>query len=224
MLFLIDYENVGNAGMKGCDCLNEQDHVIVFFSEAKKHMERRILENITASGCRFDICKLCRTGKNALDFYIASKLGELIGEGYEGTAVVVSNDNGFAAVRDYWDKGSAHRRKVVLSSCVEDGIISGNENNERTKELRRRREKLEIGSYYSAYTEKRRIKSVLQNLFEGTQYESRVDEIQNMIEGKDKSARIIYLSSLHLFGRKGGLEIYNKVKAAKSCCQCGKVL
>ena len=95
--------------------------------------------------------------------------------------------------------------------------------NERTKELRRRREKLEIGSYYSAYTEKRRIKSVLQNLFEGTQYESRVDEIQNMIEGKDKSARIIYLSSLHLFGRKGGLEIYNKVKAAKSCCQCGKV-
>ena len=62
----------------------------------------------------------------------------------------------------------------------------------------------------------------MQNLFEGTQYESRVDEIQNMIEGKDKSARIIYLSSLHLFGRKGGLEIYNKVKAANPVVSAAK--
>ena len=38
MLFLIDYENVGNAGMKGSDYLNAQDHVIVFYSEARTHM------------------------------------------------------------------------------------------------------------------------------------------------------------------------------------------
>lgn len=214
MLFLIDYENIGNAGMKGCGYLNEQDHVIVFFSEAKKHMEQRMLGNITASGCMFDICKLCRTGKNALDFYIASRIGELVGGGYKGIIAVISNDSGFAAVRDYWENRAVHRRKVLLSSSIEDGIVSGNENNGRTRMLRQLREKLEIEAYYSDYTEKLRIKAVLQELFENTEYESRIEEIQDMIEGKEKSSKVVYLSSLHLFGKKSGLEIYNKIKAS----------
>ena len=53
MLFLIDYENVGNAGMKGCGYLDARDYVIVFHSEARRHMEPRILEQVTASGCAF---------------------------------------------------------------------------------------------------------------------------------------------------------------------------
>ena len=214
MLFLIDYENVGNAGMKGSDYLNAQDHVIVFYSEARTHMEQRALENITASGCTFEICKLCKTGKNALDFYIASRLGELVSEGHEGIAVVVSNDSGFQAVRDYWEQRAIHKRRIVLSACIEDGIVSGSEINERTVELRRLREKLAIGSYYSTYAERMRTKAVLSKLFEGTPYKDRIEEIQNMLEGKEKSSKVIYLSSLRSFGRKGGLEIYHKIKAS----------
>ena len=116
MLFLIDYENVGNGGMKGCDYLDEQDYLIVFYSDAKNHMEQRTLENITDSGCTFEVCKLCKAGKNALDFYIASKLGELIGGGYGGITVIVSNDGGFQAVRDYWEKRAEHKRRVLLAS------------------------------------------------------------------------------------------------------------
>lgn len=214
MLFLIDYENVGNAGMKGCDFLDEQDHVIVFYSEAKCHMEQRSLESITVSGCAFEICKLCKTGKNALDFYIASRLGELIGGGYGGTAAVISNDGGFQAVRDYWEKRAVRKRRIQVSPCIEDGIVSGNENNERTKTLRHLREKMSIGGYYSAYAERMRVKRVLSDLFTGTEYESRVEEIQSMIEGKEKNAKVIYLNSLHLFGRKGGLEVYNRIKTS----------
>lgn len=215
MLFLIDYENVGNAGMKGYDYLDMQDHVVVFYSEARKNMERRILEEITSSNCVFEICKLCKTGKNALDFYITSRLGELIGEGYEGVSVIVSNDNGFQAVRDYWGNLSSKKRRVLLSSCVEDGIISGNENNERTKELRKMRESLTIGKYYTAYRERMRIRSVLLKLFEGTQYEAMTEEIQNLVEERAETSKITYLNSLHLFGRKSGLEIYNKIKSCE---------
>lgn len=214
MLFLVDFENVGNAGMKGCGYLNAQDYMIVFYSEAKKHMEQRMLESIIASGCKFEICKLRKTGKNALDFYIASRLGELIGKGCEDIAVVVSNDGGFQSVRDYWEKAAAKKRRVLLSSCIEDGIVSGNENNERTKTLRKLREKYVIDEYYSAYMERKRVRMVLQNLFEGTEYESRLEEIQNMIEGKEKSAKVIYLNSLHLFGKRNGLEIYNRLKTS----------
>lgn len=213
MLFLVDYENVGNTGMKGCYYLNASDHVIIFYSEAKRHMERRFLEDITNSGCVFEICKLCKSGKNALDFYITSKLGEIFGGGFEETAVIVSHDNGFQAVRDYWDKRARHRRKVLLSSCVEDGIVSGNENSDRTRELRQLRENLTIGGYFADYTEKMRIKEVIKNLFDGTEYEGMIEEIQKLLGENQRMPKIIYLNCLHFFGRNNGLAIYNKVKA-----------
>ena len=213
MLFLVEYENVGKEGLRGCEYLDGQDHLIVFYSDNKKNAERRSLEHISSSGCRFEVCKLCKTGKNALDFYIASRLGELIGAGYEGRSVIVSNDGGFGAVRDYWAKRSARRRMICLASNIEEGIVGGNEDNERTKYLRRQREMLSIGGYYTAYAEKMRIRAVLEKLFVGTEYEPHMDQIQNLIEGKEKTSKIIYLSSLHLFGRKQGLEIYNRMKA-----------
>ncbi len=212
MLFLIDYENVSKAGMRGSSYLESGDHIIIFYSEARKHAERRILEDISSSGCVFEVCKLCKTGKNALDFYIASRLGELIGGGYDGVSVIVSNDSGFQAVRDYWTKKSVHKNRVYLSSCIEDGIVSGNEDNERTRELKHLRENLAIGNFHAAYTEKMRMKKVLEELFAGTQYENMTAEIQNLIEGRNKTPKVIYLSSLKLFGRKNGLEIYNKIK------------
>lgn len=75
MLFLIDYENVGNAGMKGYGYLDMQDHVVIFYSEAKKHMERRILEELTSSKCIFEVCKLCKTGRMPWIFILHPGLG-----------------------------------------------------------------------------------------------------------------------------------------------------
>lgn len=215
MLFLIDYENVGNTGMKGCHYLNASDYVIVFYSEAQTHMERRFLENITKSGCAFEICKLCKNGKNALDFYIASKLGEIFGSGFEGMAVIVSRDNGFQAVRDYWDKRAAHRRKVLLSNCLEDGIVSGNENSERAVELRQLRENMSIGGFFVDYAENMRKGKVIKSLFDGTEYEALTEEIQKIMAEKKRTPRIIYLNCLRTFGRNNGLAIYHRMKECK---------
>lgn len=213
MLFLVDYENIGNMGMKGCCYLNESDHVVIFYSDARRHMERRYLEDIANTGSVFEICKLYKSGKNALDFYIASKLGELFGSGFSGTAVIVSQDNGFQAVCDYWGKRAIPKRTVLLSSCVEEGIVSGNENNERTRELRRLRENLTIGGYFADYTETLRVKEVIKNLFDGTEYEEMTGEIQKLMEEKKKMPKLIYLNCLHSFGRDNGLAIYNRMKA-----------
>lgn len=215
MLFLIDYENVGNAGMNGCHYLNASDYIIIFYSETRKNMERRFLDDIADSGCSFEICKLCKNGKNALDFYIASKLGEIFGGGFEGTSVIVSRDAGFQAVRDYWDKRAAHRRRVLLANCVEDGIVSSNESSERTRELKQLRENLTIGGFFADYTEKLRIRAVIKSLFEGTEYEEMTEEIQKLMEGKKKTPKIIYLNCLHFFGKDSGLAIYNKMKACE---------
>ena len=53
---------------------------------------------------------------------------------------------------------------------------------------------------------------MLQKLFEGTEYEGMTEDICNLIEGKEKTSKAIYLNCLHLFGRTGGLAIYNKIK------------
>ena len=214
MYFLVDFENVLSDGLRGAQYLKADDTVIIFYSQVCDKVQQGVIRQIMDSACHLDICKLQKQGKNALDFYIASKLGELTGQGQEGTAVIISNDSGFQAVRDYWEKRAARKRRVLVSPSIEDGIISGNENNERTAELRRLRQKLGIGAYYSNYKEEKRIRTVLQKLFEGTEFESRIEEIQNMIEGKEKSAKIIYLSSLRLFGRKNGLEVYNTIKSS----------
>jgi len=79
--------------------------------------------------------------------------------------------------------------------------------------LHRLREKLTIGGYHSEYEERIRAKSVLQKLFEGTEYENRMEQIQNLMEGEEKAMKVIYLRSLHMFGRKDGLEIYHRIKA-----------
>lgn len=43
---------------------------------------------------------------------------------------------------------------MCLAPNIEDGILSGNENNARTLELKRMRESLTIGGFYAAYAEK----------------------------------------------------------------------
>lgn len=67
----------------------------------------------------------------------------------------------------------------------------------------------------------------LQALFAGTEYAGMTGEIQDLIEEKEKVPRAVYLNSLRLFGRKDGLEIYNKIKTCdklyeKICGSAGK--
>lgn len=97
-------------------------------------------------------------------------------------------------------------------SAFLDGIVSGNENSERMRELRKRRESLTIGGYFADYTERMRIKKVIKNLFAGTEYEGMTGEIQELLEEKKKTPKVIYLNCLHSFGRDNGLAIYNRMK------------
>ena len=77
MYFLIDFENVGNEGLRGAQYLLKEDAMTIFFSQACEQIGQGCLRQIMDSFCRLDICKLKKTGKNALDFYIAAKTGEI---------------------------------------------------------------------------------------------------------------------------------------------------
>lgn len=92
MYFLVDFENVRSSGFRGVDYLERSDYLTIFFSNAAHSCENRYLEDIERSGCHFDICKLKSTGKNGLDFYIASRVGEFYGADHTERVAIISKD------------------------------------------------------------------------------------------------------------------------------------
>lgn len=132
MYFLIDFENVKNSGMKGSEHLLAEDTIELFFSDAAPTISNGIFEQIKQSRCEVKICKLQNPRKNALDFYISTRLGELIGSGYQESIAIISNDKDYKSVQEYWQVCSNTKRRILLSGTITAGIIAANQATERT--------------------------------------------------------------------------------------------
>lgn len=211
MYFLVDFENVRSGGLRGVDYLDKSDYITIFFSEAAHSCEGRYLEKIEESGCHFDTCKLQNTGKNGLDFYIASRVGEFYGSGHKERVAIISKDQGYKAVRDYWDVRLPSNKKIIISPSVERSLIASNDNSERVKRLKGKLASVDIDVFQAKYEERVKMQQLLQQIFHETEYENKMAEIQDMVE-TTKSPKIVYLNSLHRFGRNQGLEIYRRIK------------
>ena len=55
---LVDYENVGAAGLKGIEYLMEKDRLVLFYSDACKSISRELSDMIAACKCRFEVRNL----------------------------------------------------------------------------------------------------------------------------------------------------------------------
>lgn len=208
MYFLVDFENVKSSGLYGAEYLEAGDYLTIFFSEAAHICEWRYLDAIENSGCTFDTCKLKKSGKNGLDFYIATRVGEFYGNGHKEPAAIISKDQGFRAVRDYWD---ARNKKIILSPSIERSLISSNANTERVKRLRKKLTGTDIAVFQAGYEERMKWMSSLRQIFGNGEYAGKLLEIQDVLE-TGKTPKVIYLDSLHRFGREQGLEIYRKIR------------
>lgn len=211
MYFLVDFENVRNEGLRGAQYLLEEDIMIIFFSCACDRIQQGCFCQIMESLCRLDICKLKNSGKNALDFYIAARTGEIFGGGYSGKVSIVSKDQGFRAVRDYWKEKGKNSREVVLGANLEQCILSANENRMRTDRVREQLKSVSLEAEFARYEERRKIRSILKEVFSDTVFEERLDIIQGLFE-KQLGKKVLYLDSVKTFGRRDGLEIYRRVK------------
>ncbi len=70
---------------------------------------------------------------------------------------------------------------------------------------------VDINVFQAKYEEHRRLQEVLTQIFGSTIFADRLEEIQDLLENGENK-KIIYLSSLRRFGRKQGLEIYDRLK------------
>ena len=213
---LVDYENVnGTNGLKGADALCSEDTLMIFYSNCCGKIRYDYMQDIKESGCEFHIVKLKGTGKNALDFYIAAECG-VISERGERRIAIISNDKGFQAVIDFFcvNRDTA-RVQIVKAGNIETAItlFSSPEEAERKAFLQRRMSTLDLAAECARLEERNAMRREIQDILQGTQYEERTAEIIDFITVKAKKGKkALYTESLHTFGRKDGLAIYQMVR------------
>ena len=102
-LYLIDSENVGATFANELIKLGEKDRVIIFesdksakvkvlFSEAKKLVKWN----------KFKTVHIKNSASNAMDFVLATVLGSIITKNKYKEYIIVSNDNGYNSIIEYW--------------------------------------------------------------------------------------------------------------------------
>ena len=211
MYFLIDYENVNYSGLEGTEYLERRDTVSFFYSKSCEKIIGYRMKDIEKSGCAFEICKLKNVRKNALDFYIASKVGEIFAINKEAKIAIISSDKDHQSVLDYWRPRLRTQGQLVVSKTIAKGIQVIDGEGRRKKIVNERLEMLDLQTEHGKYEERKRIVSGLEEMFEKTEYEEFIPQVINIVLAKDKP-KVVYLNSLKTFGKKSGLEVYRKIK------------
>lgn len=222
IIFLIDFENVHNTGLDGVKYLEDNDSIIFFVSEPSAIKARReYLDTIANSGAEMEFRKLVKTGKNGLDFYIATELGFIKGKGEDRPIVIISGDTGYSAVIDYW-KSKGTPNNIFLKPTIVEGIKT-QATDHRYGTIVKETEGIDIGDFIKSRNntikQRQQAKTAKENWFKGiyekTEYASATDDIMNIVENNQNSKEL-YSATIKKFGRKSGLAIYNLYKNAKA--------
>lgn len=163
-IIMIDYENRGIEALRGIHHLNSEDALYIFYSDCCRKIHAEYMKSIVDTGCDFHICKLKNTGKNALDFYIATELGAIFGGGYEGEIAIISNDKGYRAVIDFWKQNGDKKRNVVLAPDIQTGLSLMNmpQDKDRRIWLQNCMKPLDLGEEYAKYKQRKDFRNKLE--------------------------------------------------------------
>lgn len=211
MYFLIDYENVNYAGLEGTQFIEKNDTLSFFFGMESSKILNYKMEEIENSGCDFEICKLKNVRKNALDFYIASRVGEIFTMDRNAHIAIISGDKGYQSVIDYWKPRLLVPNQLVRAKTIAKAIKMVNGEGKRKVIINDKMKLLDLQLEHAKYEERKRIVIALNMAFANTEYESLLPQIYEVVKAAS-GLRILYLNSLKSFGKKRGTEIYRQIK------------
>ena len=104
--FLIDFENVNNSGLDGLELLDENDIVVIFYSDVVSALSKGSIKRLWNCRAKIVYEKVVPVGKNALDFQLSSYAGYLARSEKVKNCYIISKDKGYANVQSFWkDKG-----------------------------------------------------------------------------------------------------------------------
>ena len=138
MIILIDFENTHASGFQGVEYLNEQDTLVVYYSDENSAVSKGVVDDLKAKNVHVRMVKLLKQHSNALDMYIASTTGMFLDTGEK--ICIVSKDKGYAAVRDFWH--SLRGAEILLGETIEECFLHAIANeDERIRRAKERSQK-----------------------------------------------------------------------------------
>lgn len=153
MYFLVDYENVRESGLVGAEYLNKNDFLFIFYNGGCSKVSGSYIRQIKKSNCGLTMFKRTECSKNANDFCIAVRVGEIISKDPEAKIGIISLDKGFEAVLNYCKdicpssnitlaqniqvsinrvKGETERKKSIYDNCRCSSLDELNPNSKTT--------------------------------------------------------------------------------------------
>lgn len=202
----VDYENLGNKSLDGVRFLTKNDSLKIFYSNCN-NMEKRYLTQIFQSGCTFEIKKLIKPCNNALDFYIASDIGQTYGKGNNRISAIISNDKDFISVIHFWQT-TEPKPKIVRANTIAKGILAAGLQDERTTQIRMLIKNFNFEDEYAAWKQKKKENEKYSLIFSNTPYEPIINLIKTWATSYEYSRRELYYNAVSLFGREDGRDIY----------------
>ena len=128
MIYLIDYENVREHGLKNIT-YKRDDMIYLFYTENAAKIELDALSEIEAA---MKFIKVA-AGKQSLDMHLISYLGYLISEQNGRTEfVIVSNDTGYDGVLRFWQNKGYKTSRRLVNTAAKTGS-SGNRSSRGTR-------------------------------------------------------------------------------------------
>ncbi|MDD6214614.1 MAG: PIN domain-containing protein [Firmicutes bacterium] len=107
-VYLIDYENVHTNGLLGLDNKTKNDTIIIFYSSSSNTLSFSLHRQLSAAEAKIEYIEVTSGGKNALDFQLSSYLGYLIAQNPQNEYVIITKDNGYNVIKDFWKKRGIH--------------------------------------------------------------------------------------------------------------------
>ena len=100
-LFVVDTENTNNFSFINKFKVNENDNIVLFFSNNSKSITIQTFDEILKCGAKILTQNVNVGGKNALDFQLVAFITERTIRGNFSEIHVISNDTGFNYAIDY---------------------------------------------------------------------------------------------------------------------------
>ena len=240
--YLIDYENVGSEGFKGCGKLRETDIIHLFYTDNSRKIDLDIINDHGESKL---ITHKVPTGNQSADMHLGSYLGYLIGKECAGQdeeckIVVISKDTGFDHIIEFWKAEKnvkISRNEKISGKQVQARKQTGKEKDRQAteqtdqkteKQLDEKPEKQSVKQSENQNTKKPKqkiidmkagTKRLQQELVWVLDKAGMPQEVVNYVSttveknAEDKNRKQqIYRSIISKYGQTKGLNIYNHIK------------
>lgn len=214
MIYLIDYENVKNDGFMGYEFLTSEDILYIFYSDSVPNIRKQISLKLFQPSMDVRLYKLKTARKNAIDFYIATKLGELIAKTQVPKVAVVTKDHGFYSLTDFWAHVSETKCKIIVEKDIADCILKSGNNDEQYRQVKYQMMSVPLENAYNEYEQQKDLEGRLKAQLAGTEFEEDCPKVIDIF-AHTESKKGLYLSSLKQFGRERGTRLYVSIRDVK---------